>query len=574
MLHRYYTLTNAVSAPNRWDILALLLILGLVALFTWIAKQMALPYHLGDPIAISLGVRVLPGYALHTVLRMAMALVCSFLFTLIFGALAAKNRQAERIIIPLLDILQSVPVLGFLSITIVGFIALFPGSLWGPQCASIFAIFTSQAWNMTFSFYQSLRTVPSDLQEAAIMFRLSAWQRFWRIEVPFAMPSLLWNAMMSMSASWFFVVASEAISVANQTITLPGIGSYIDVAIKQANLHAVAYAIVAMMIVIVLYDQLFFRPLLCWSEKFKIIQDTPQEASHSWIVSVLQRTRWLRYCSAKLGIAASLFINLGGGSKKPRYLEQQPLSTSARYRAYAWNILLFAVVLGLSIALVRFVALSLHWQEVRHALFLGSVTGLRVIILIACSSLLLIPLGVYIGINPRLAQVLSPVIQVAAAFPANLLFPAVVLLIVKYHLNAEIWTAPLMILGAQWYILFNVIAGVLALPKDLYQVTANLGVRGWLWWRRLILPGIYPYYITGAITAAGGAWNASIIAECVSWGDTTLTATGLGAYIKAYTADGDFPRIALGIGVMCLYVVLFNRLLWRPLYAFAERRFH
>ena len=573
MLRRHYTFVNKLSAPNRWDVLALLLIMSFIMLLAWLARQMAMPYHLGDPIAISLDPQVLPSYALRTVMRMAIALICSLVFTLIFGTLAAKNRQAERIIIPMLDILQSVPVLGFLSITIIGFIALFPGSLLGPECAAIFAIFTGQAWNMAFSFYQSLRTVPEDLQEAASMFRLSAWQRFWRIEVPFAVPALLWNTMMSMSAGWFFVVASEAISVSNQNITLPGIGSYIDLAIKQADMHAVVCALLTMLAIIVLYDQLFFRPLLCWSDKFKPIQETPQESNNSWLVSLLQRTRFLRYFSQGLSICVAAFVNIRGGVSKPQFHEVQPPGAYVRYFIWIWNISLGIIVTVLTMLLLQFILHVLDWSQIRHVFFLGMLTGTRVVVLILLSSVLLIPVGVWIGTKPRLTHIISPLIQIAAAFPANLLFPAVVFCILEFHLNVEIWTAPLMILGAQWYILFNVIAGAAALPKDLYQVTANLEVRGWLWWRRFILPGIYPYYITGAITAAGGAWNASIIAEYVSWGDTTLTATGLGAYITEFTTAGDFPRIALGIGVMCLYVLLFNRLLWRPLYDLAQRRF-
>jgi NitT/TauT family transport system permease protein len=573
MRRRHYALVSHITSPNIWDMVALLLILSLVFVFAALAREMNTPYQVGQALPISLSYHALPGYALKTVLRMAIALLCAFTFTFVIGALAAKNRQAERIIIPALDILQSLPVLGFLSITVVGFISLFPGSLLGPECASIFAIFTSQAWNMTFSFYQSLRTVPADLQEAGSLFRLSAWQRFWRIEVPFATPALLWNAMMSMSAGWFFVVASEAISVSNQHISLPGIGSYIDLAIKQADVTAVSYAVLTMLVIIVLYDQLFFRPLLCWSEKFKLTQESGEESYKSWVVSLLQRTRLLRYCGQGLTVMMNCFINLGGGCRAPRYHE--PAAPSARVKLFnrVWNVVLLLVAAYATLQLAQFIYQAVAWQQIRYVFWLGAITGLRVVILIFLSSIIWVPVGVWIGTQPKLARIASPLIQVAAAFPANLLFPAVVILIVKFDLNPEIWTAPLMILGAQWYILFNVIAGAAALPKDLYQAAANLGVKGWLWWRRLVLPGIYPYYITGAISAAGGAWNASILAESVRWGDTHLQATGLGAYITEYTQQGDFPRIALGIGVMCAYVLLFNRLLWRPLYDLAQRRF-
>lgn len=560
--------------PNYWDIIALLFALGLIALLTWQAKQMTIPYQIGQVIPMSLDPANLPGYAMRTVSRMFIALFFSLLFTFTFGTWAAKSRRAEKLIIPLIDVLQSIPILGFLSITIVGFIALFPGSLLGPECAAIFAVFASQAWNMALGFYQTVRSVPAELREAANMFHLSAWQRFWRIDVPFSMPGLLWNTMMSMSASWFMVVASEAISVSNQQILLPGIGSYITLAIKSADMKAIIYAISAMLVVILLYDQLLFRPLVAWAEKFKSEQVTQEREAHSWLLDLLHRTRLVRYIGFKLADLFNAFVNVSIFRSRPRTYHSRIFSS--RYNQTMekiWNGLLIIAVIAVIVFGAHYILENIALREVFHVFVLGLITALRVFILIIACSLLWVPIGVWVGLRPRIAEYVQPIAQFLAAFPANLLYPLVVILIVRYHLSVNIWVTPLMILGAQWYVLFNVIAGASVLPKDLLQVADNLGLSVGLRWRRLILPGIFPYYMTGAITAVGGAWNASIVAEVVQWGQTKLVATGLGAYITQHQEAGDFVHIALGIGMMCILVLIFNRLVWRPLYVVAETRF-
>lgn len=571
----YFSSTDSQErVVNIWDLIALIIILAVIAIFAWGATQMASPYKIGEPIPISLDPWMLPTYGIRTVLRMAIALSLSLLFTFTIGTWAAKSKNAEKIIIPAIDVLQSVPVLSFLSITVVGFIAMFPNSMLGPECASIFAIFTAQAWNMALGFYQTVSTVPHELREAADMFHLSPWKRFWRIEVPFSMSTLLWNTMMSMTASWFFVVASEAISVSNQTILLPGIGSYIKVAIDQANIDAVVHAIMAMLVIIVFYDQLFFRPLLTWSEKFKFEQNPDEKSSRSWFISLLQKTRLVKLGGKIFVTFTDKFINLSLFSRAPEYVEKEPNPRLHKLYNRLWTGTILLFLVGSSYVLLHFITQSISYREILHVFLLGFATATRVIILILLSSIIWVPVGVWIGMRPRIAVTIQPIVQFAASFPANLLFPIVVMAIVAYHLNVEIWTTPLMILGSQWYILFNVIAGASNLPKDLYQAADNFGVRGWQWWRRLVLPGIFPFYITGAITAAGGAWNASIVAEWVSWGNTTIRATGLGEYITAYSATGDFPRIALGTGMMCLFVLVFNRVLWQPLYNLAQTRFH
>jgi NitT/TauT family transport system permease protein len=557
--------------PTVWDLIALPLVLGAIALLAWGGREMSVPYH-GEELPISLDPAVLPEYALRTVLRMFMALVASLVFSLAYAALAAKSRQAEKVLIPTLDVLQSVPILGFLSITVTGFIALFPGSLLGVECAAIFAIFTSQAWNMTFSVFQSFRTLPGDLDEAARMYHLTAWGRFWRLEVPHAMPNLIWNMMMSVSGGWFFVVASEAITVAGHSIQLPGVGSYIAVAIEKQDLTAIYYAVLVMFIVIVLYDQLLFRPLLAWSRKFKVEELGAEEPERPWFLVMMQRARifdLIELVTDRLFGAISQSL---AQRPKLRLLPRRSGRPLPHWVERLWDGILIVAALVALVWLVAFVRTTIEWSEVGEVVLLGLATATRVLVLIALASLIWVPIGVWIGLRPAIADRAQAIVQFLAAFPANLFFPIAVVLILRFHLNVEIWVSPLMILGTQWYILFNVISGAAALPGDLQYAADNLGVTRWLWWRRVILPGIFPAYITGAVTAAGGSWNASIVSEVVKWGDTTLTATGIGAYIAHWTEIGDSQRIALGITVLCLYVIMFNRLLWRRLYDVAAER--
>lgn len=505
------TILQKQYAPNRWDLLAIFIVFSLLILLALAAKQFTVPYQLGQVLPISLSPSHLPDYALQTVLRMLIAMFFSLLFTFTVGTLAAKNHQAEKVLIPIIDILQSVPVLGFLSITVVGFISLFPGSLWGPECASIFAVFTSQVWNITLSFYQSLRTVPEDLKEAAAMFHLSAWQKFWRIEVPFAMPGLLWNVMLSMSASWFFVVASEAITVAGQNIVLPGVGSYIAMAITHANIKAVVYAIGTMFLVILLYDQLLFRPLVKWSERFKAEQTASESPIKAWSVKLFHRTRLLRYASFFLALFADRWINIPLFNRRSNTITKLPHPYISRVILIFWYMALFIGVMSAIWLVYRFLHNTFSIVEIKHVMFLGCVTALRVFATVIVSTIIWLPIGVWIGLKPRVAEIAQPVAQFLAAFPTYVLFPVVVIMILRFNLNVEIWVTPLMLLGTQWYILFNVIAGAAAIPKDLLQAADNFGVKGWLWWLRLILPGIFPYYITGAITAAGNSWNTTVV---------------------------------------------------------------
>jgi NitT/TauT family transport system permease protein len=557
--------------PNVWDLVALVLVIGAMVLIVYGGEQTTLPLSALDTAPVSLDPANLPLYALRTTMRMLLAIVCSIIFTFVYAALAAKSRRAEMVLIPLLDILQSVPILGFLTFTVVFFLNLFPGQVFGAELACVFAIFTSQAWNMTFSLYQSIRNVPKDLEEASQSFHLSGWQRFWRLDVPFAMPGLIWNTMMSMSGGWFFVVASEAITVGNTTVTLPGIGSYVALGIEKQNLPAIGYAILTMLLVIIAYDQLLFRPVVAWADKFRFEQTASATAPTSWMLDLFRRTRALRALTlpfAALNKAISnLHLTIPGRLKLP--VRPGPPS---RIVDGAWLALVVASTGYAGWRAYQFMSTTLNFSDVFVAIGDGFITLARVIVLIALASMIWVPVGVWIGLRPKLAERIQPLAQFLAAFPANLAFPVFVVIIVRYGLNANIWLSPLMILGTQWYILFNVIAGASAFPSDLREASSSFHLRGWRWWIKAILPGIFPYYITGAITASGGSWNASIVAEVASWGDTHLTAKGLGAYIAQATEAGDFPRVVLGIAVMCILVTLFNRLLWRPLYAFGERR--
>jgi NitT/TauT family transport system permease protein len=574
VLRHYIPASTLRLLPNRWDLVALPLVIGFLLFFSITARETWAPIDTLQSEVISLDPANLPEYAMRTTLRMLAAMVAALVFTFLYGTLAAKSRRAEKLLVPVLDILQSVPVLGYISFTVTFFLLLFPGRVLGAEFAAIFAIFTSQAWNMTFSFYQSLRMLPHDLVEVSTNLRLSGWQRFWKLDVPFAMPGLVWNMMMSMSGGWFFVVASEAITVGDKTITLPGVGSYLALAIAQKDLHAVGYVILAMIAVILIYDQFLFRPLVAWADKFRMETTASQGAApQSWVLNLIQRTRMvqriLRPITRTIGRIGNKRFSLAGGALKALPTESPAAS---KVIDWVWGALIAVLTAYALYHIVMYVGTEVTFAEVGHVFVLGLITLLRVTGLILIASLIWVPLGVMIGLRPRLAQKIQPVAQFLAAFPANLLFPVFVIVILHYHLNPDIWLSPLIVLGTQWYILFNVVAGASAFPNDYKEAAANFRIRGWLWWRKVMLPGIFPYYVTGAITASGGAWNASIVSEYVSWGQDNVVAHGLGAYIAQTTAAGDFPKIALGVVVMSIFVVAFNRAVWRPMYALAENK--
>jgi NitT/TauT family transport system permease protein len=558
--------------PNQWDVLAFVAIMaGLVAMARGY-HGMAVPLPAPNEPAVDLDYWNLPYYALRTTMRMFAALVASLAFTFTYATLAAKSRRAEMVLIPVLDILQSVPILGFLSFTVTFFLGLFPGSVLGAECAAVFVIFTSQAWNMAFSFYQSLRTVPRDLDEVARGLRLTGWQRFWQLEAPFAMPGLIWNMMVSMSGGWFMIVYSEAITVGDTTVTLPGIGSYIAKANEQGRWDAIFAAVVTMALVILAYDQVFFRPIVAWAGKFRVELSASQTREQSWVLSALLRTQWLRIGFQPISGALRAVSLWEIGWSPSSISRSAPSVITSRLIDAAWILLILAGAAWGLWSVVTFVGTELTWEDVWNVFLLTSITLLRVLVLMAVATIIWVPISVWIGLRPRIAERVQPMAQFLAAFPVNLLFGAAVALVLAFNLNPDIWLSILIITGTQWYIVFNVIAGAAAFPNDLREAAENFRIRGWDWWARVMLPGILPYYFTGAITASGGSWNASIVAEYVKWKDQTVVAHGIGAYISQATEKGDFPKIVLGVAMMSIFVAVFNRLFWRQLYSLAERR--
>ncbi|GDY33783.1 ABC transporter permease [Gandjariella thermophila] len=574
-LLRTFPTRGALARPGHTaaDMLVFLGAAALLWLLVRLAHGITVPWTPQTaPSTVSTDPRELPYYAARSLLRMFAALALSIVFTFVYATAAARLRRAEKVLLPALDILQSVPILGFLSVTITGFIALFPGSELGLECAAIFAIFTSQAWNMTFAFYHSLTSQPRELDEAARLLRLSRWQRFWRLDVPSGMIPLVWNGMMSFGGGWFFLTASEALSVNQHDYALPGIGAYVATASAGGELDRVLLAIAVMIVMVVGVNVAFWRPLTAWAERFRVEYSEATQAPRSITLDLLRRSRIPTLLSQ---IAAPLVYPLDR-AMAVFGLAEYPLRTSPLRRRtgdITFAVAILALIAYGLVRMVTFIADTAGFGEVGHALFLGLITFGRVIALVTVATMIWVPVGVWIGLNPKVSRLAQPVVQVLASFPANFLFPLITAVLVATGISLNWGGILLMALGAQWYILFNVIAGASAIPNDLREAATNLQLTRTLWWRKLILPAIFPSYVTGGITAAGGAWNASIVAEIVSYNGTTLTATGLGAYIHDATSTGNAAHILIGVAVMSLYVVGLNRLFWRRLYALAERRF-
>jgi len=514
----------------------------------------------------------LPYYAARSLFRMFIALFISLLFTFAYAEAAARLPRAEKVLIPVLDILQSVPVLGFLTVTVTAFINLFPGSELGLEFAAVFAIFTSMAWNMTFAFYHSLTAQPRDLDEAARVMRLTKWQRFWKLDVPSGMIPLVWNGMMSFGGAWFFLAASEAISVLNHTYVLPGIGSYVAAATEQGSLGHVGIAIVIMVFMVIGVNFLFWRPVTAWAERFRVEESAAAERPRSYVLDVLRRSSVPDLVARPARPVGRMLDRM----TRPFGLAEHPLQRPA-LRARTGDVFFAGGVTAVCLfgAWKALEYLNAHGGlgQFGGAFVDGAITFSRVVILLIIASIIWVPIGVWIGMDPKVSRLAQPVVQVLASFPANFLFPLAAAFFVATGLSLNIGGILLMALGAQWYILFNVIAGASAIPSDLREAMRLMDVRGKLRWTKFILPAIFPAYVTGGITAAGGAWNASIVAEIVAYGKHTLVAKGLGAYIAQAATVGDFPKVLIGVSVMSVYVVLTNRLLWRRLYAIAERRY-
>lgn len=559
------------------DVLVVLGAAALIWLTIRVGQGMGAPMDLAHSTArVDTDPSNLPYYALRSLLRMFLALAASLVFTFAYAVLAARSRRARAVLLPLLDVLQSVPILGFLSVTVTLFIALFPGSTLGLECAAIFAIFTSQAWNMTFAFYQSLISQPRDLGEAAQDLGLSRWQRFWRLDVPSGMIPLVWNAMMSFGGGWFFLTASEAVSVAGREYALPGIGAYVASASADGDLGRVGWAILAMVVVIVGVNLLFWSPLTAWAERFRLEDSATGREPRSTVLTLLRRSHIGaaagRVLAPVVTVGDRVFGALGGRTGTGT------VGTPARRRL--GDLLFAAVVLAiLGYGLYRcgeVIARDAGLGEVGHVLLLGLATMARVAVVMLVATVVWVPIGVIIGLNPALSRALQPLIQVCASFPANFLFPLVTAVFVAGNIPLDVGGVVLMALGTQWYILFNVIAAASAIPGDLLEAAADMRLPRLMTWRHVLLPGVFAGYVTGGITAAGGAWNASIVAEVVSYDGQEYHAYGLGDYIARATAATGVEHTAhllLGIVVMCLFVVGTNATLWRRLYRLAERRY-
>jgi len=532
------------------------------------------PIPRGRAATISTSPAQLPYYAARSLLRMFIALFFAYAFSLGYAYAAARSLRARRVLIPALDILQSVPVLGFLAVTVTFFLALFPGSELGLEAASIFAVFTSQAWNITFSFYHSLVTQSGELDEASRLMGLSRWKRFWSIDVPGGAIGLVWNGMMSFGGSWFFLTASELIIVGGRRYTLPGVGSYVGIAVAQGKLGHVIWGIVTMIVMILVVNAAFWRPLVAYAERFRLEQTESASKPRSAVLSALRRTSWPALAGRSRRALARPVNHLMDAATG---IDDRSLVSSAARRRAA-DIAFTAVVLAvLGYGLYSMVAYIAAGQQglgvLGQAFGYGFLTLLRVVVVVLLSSVIWVPVGVWIGFNPRVAQYLQPVVQVFASFPANFIYPFAIVVFLAIGLSLNYGSVVLLALGTQWYVLFNVIAGASSVPSDLKEAMDNLGVHGWERWRRMVLPAIFPAYVTGAITAAGGAWNASIVAEIVDYNRHVLVAKGLGSFITQATAHNDFHAIIAGILVMSVYVTGLNALLWRRLYAIAESKY-
>lgn len=522
--------------------------------------------------AISLDAWNLLYYSLRTSMRFLLGMAWSLLFSVVFAVLAARYTPLRRVILPFVNFMESVPLVGFLTFTTVYFLNLYPHSVMGLECTAIFAVFTGQAWNMMLTLYQTLRIVPKELDEAARSFNYNPWQRFWRLEFIYSVPGLLWNAMVSQSAAWFALVASEAIPVGDRSVELPGVGSYIAEALAQQNVPAILYAIVALAANIVLLDQLVFRPLVRYTARFKYEDVTASRPfGNPWFYNSLAFSHVGAALGHTLRALADLWL-----FKLPRLWYALGLHRLFRLAAkgnWLWRSLWY---LGVVLACVWFGYRLWEYFPKQYFAMLPKwmlLTTARVAAAMLLSVAIFTPLGVWIGMNPRLVKIFQPIIQILAAIPPNIFYPLIAAFIAIYHQDLGWWAIPMIMLGTQWYVLFNVIAGVSAIPTQITEVSETFGLRRFRWWRYYMLPAIFPYIVTGIISAAGGAWNSAIAAEVIQWGSTTLSATGLGAFISVVTDAGKNPESALGCAAMCALVALCIIFVWQPLYRIAETKF-
>ncbi len=568
--------------PRRFGGIDLVVFLAFIATATLIvlaAARWTTP--LTPAVTIDLSPSVLPVYAGYSLLRMVLAYLLSLVFTLVYGQIAATNRRAELVMVPLLDILQSIPILSFLPAVTLALVAAFPHSNIGLELASVILIFTSQAWNMTFSFYHSVRTLPADLQEVSAITRLRPWRRFLVLELPSSMIGLIWNSMMSWAGGWFFLMASEQLTIGNRSFQLPGLGSYLQAAANAGNTGAILLGLATLIVLIVLLDLLFWRPLVAWADKFKVELSSGADAPHSPVLDALRRSALIALVNRKvfrpLGrVLASLLDRLqplpGASSPAPMPVQASRFPPVRKVAGWVFVFLLAVLALfGLWSMLRLLIQVDLGtWGTLLLAAF---ATWLRTLAALLIGIAWTVPAGVAIGLSPKWSRRLQPVVQVIASIPATARFPVLLLALLGLPGGLSWAAILLMLLGTQWYILFNVIAGAMAIPTDLREASTVYHVSGWRRWRTLILPAIFPYLVTGMLTASGGAWNASIVSEYVQFNNHITSTFGLGASIASAAAAANFPVLLAATLLMAIFVVILNRLAWKRLYALAERRY-
>jgi len=574
-------------APRRFGFIDLLVFLALISAIAFLvtaAARWAAP--LTPAVKIDLSPTVLPLYAGYSLLRMILGYLLSLSFTLVYGHIAATNHRAETVMVPILDILQSIPILSFLPLVILALVAAFPHSNIGLELASVIFIFTSQAWNMTFSFYHSVRTLPADLKEVAIVTRLRPWRRFVTLEVPSSMIGLIWNSMMSWAGGWFFLMASEQFTLGKQSFQLPGLGSYLQAAANAGNTGAIILGLLTLIVLIILLDLLFWRPLVAWADKFKVEMSSGADTPHSPVLDALRRSALLATLSRRIFAPIGRWIAglLDRFQPVPGELADSNVQNTAGQPGSPTSFSVRRLVNWALVALLAVIALIGFWFMLRlliqvplttwGTLIIATlITWLRTLVALAVGVAWTVPVGVAIGLSPRWSRRLQPVVQVVASIPATAVFPILLLALIGLPGGLSFAAILLMLLGTQWYILFNVIAGAMAIPSDLREATSVYHVSGWRRWRTLILPAIFPYLITGMLTASGGAWNASIVSEYVSFHSQTFSTPGLGASIAAAAAAANYPALTAGTLLMAIVVVFINRMLWKRLYALAERRY-
>ncbi|WP_303773227.1 ABC transporter permease subunit [Anaerolinea thermophila] len=559
------------GSERRFGIADVLVLFGLAALlYAGVRLAINAPPSVQEPV-ISLQPHVLPWYALRSVSRMLAAYLLSMVFTLVYGRAAAYNRRAEQVLIPLLDVLQSVPILSFLPVVLLGLRAIFPERL-AAELSSIVLIFTSQVWNLTFAWYQSLRTIPKELREASAIFRLNTWFQFKTLELPFAAIALVWNSMMSWAGGWFFLMAAEIFTVGEQDYRLPGLGAYLHEAANQGNITAILWGVLALILTILVLDQLVWRPLMAWTERFKLEMVESDNPPTSWFYDLLGRSHILNWLNQRIFTPLDEALD----ARMARWFPPKPIKPVNGGKLTPVEILLGLGLLGIILygATQAFHLLfSISWSSWGVIALGVGATFLRVMISLIIALAWTIPVGVAIGTNPRLASFFQPLVQVIASVPATAIFPIFVLLLIQLPGGLNLSAVLLMLMGTQWYLLFNVIAGASAIPQDLRYTARLIHLNKWEQWRTLILPALFPYLVTGMITASGGAWNASIVSEYITFGGRVVKTLGIGALITHSTAQGDYSMLLASTLAMVVTVVLINRLFWRRMYLLAEERY-